>query len=494
MGTPTETPIISPEKSTHPWLKQLNVSFIPGPMNRLLEEVFGNLEKYFAYFGHQVDPTPTDATDIIFTTAKFGDPMPWREALIFNTRRRFGLTRTPALVTLLQVTRGDFNTALDKFKIPLQKEQPDPDDYAYPGLAPNAYRVLHEQGRRGGAILSLERLVQAQSKCLRNILVVGDEFPETAYIFDLVGAHPSTDATEESIFYGDLVLRLVTTMSTYEITEHEVVEPPIEKDLWEKLATPPMMVASAKELGRRNFFTDMVVISDLVSVPAVTEAVSSQYSEGCFVTWEPKLDALLTTITGSARPVDKGNISEDDLAVIVGVRPDGMGAKVRRVKGKDNSPPSSEAVEMRGMDYGLPEITLAPEWGVSNKVPVIRSKLHGHRGIASYNPDLVEFIPLPIEFYNYPVSCATETQATGIIKTFARSATLNNPDDPRQVAFTVLPGHGVVIAEKWVYGKAPFEVMWNLMDNQDLQVDNYIPQGFFSYQPGSDGLYHIDTR
>ena len=99
-----------------------------------------------------------------------------------------------------------------------------------------------------------------------------------------------------------------------------------------------------------------------------------------------------------------------------------------------------------------------------------------------------------MEYYHYPVSCATEAQATGIINTFARSVILNNPEDPRPVAFTVLPGHGVVIAEKWVYGYAPFELMWKMMDNGDLQVDNYIPQGYFRYLPEPDGLLHIDLE
>jgi hypothetical protein len=78
--------------------------------------------------------------------------------------------------------------------------------------------------------------------------------------------------------------------------------------------------------------------------------VSNQYSEGCFSTWDPTLGALVATVTGSARPLTKDNITEDDLAVIVGVRPDGKGALVRHVEGKDNVPPSSESLEMIGMD------------------------------------------------------------------------------------------------------------------------------------------------
>jgi len=192
--------------------------------------------------------------------------------------------------------------------------------------------------------------------------------------------------------------------------------------------------------------------------------------------------------------VDKGDITEDDLAVIVGVRSDGMGALVRHVAGKRNDPPSSEAVELRGMDGVLPTITLGPEWTTTpTQVPVVRSKLHGHRGIAAYDPRRVEFVPLDPPYYHYLVSCATGAQAEGIKKAFGRSQTLQNPEDPRQLAFTVLPGHGVVIAEKWVPGAAPFQTMWEYMDAGYLQVDNLIPQGPMEYAAGPDGRMALRT-
>jgi hypothetical protein len=65
---------------------------------------------------------------------------------------------------------------------------------------------------------------------------------------------------------------------------------------------------------------------------------------------------------------------------------------------------------------------------------------------------------------------------------------------PRQVAFTVLPGHGVVIVEKWVVGAAPFQVMWESMDAGYLQVDNRIPQGPMAYVPGPGGRLYVTSR
>jgi hypothetical protein len=241
------------------------------------------------------------------------------------------------------------------------------------------------------------------------------------------------------------------------------------------------MAMAGQALGERGFFTETVFIPKLTQVPAVGDAVASQYSEGCFATWDAALDSLIATVTGSARPVDKGHITEDDLAVIVGVRPDGGGALIRQVIGGRNDSPSTESVEMMDMDSALPTIALGPAWGISALVPVVRSKLHGHRGISGYDPRLVEYIPLDPPYYRYLVSCATEAQAQVIKESFARSETLWNPDDPRQVAFTVLPGHGAFIVEKWVAGKAPFQVIWEYMDAGSLTVASRIPQGDMTY-------------
>jgi hypothetical protein len=433
--------------------------------------------------GHDVLPEPEQGTDVLLTTAPYGEPLSWREALLFTARRRFGFVQAPLIFTLLHATPEEFRATLDRFALALAKEPPDPGDFAFPGMAPQAFGTLYEQGQRGGPILSLVRLLQSQAKSIRIILVIGDERPIEAYTFDLVGAHPRSDASQGEAFYDDLALRIVTAASTHEITDHQVRDEPVPYTLWQTLRTPDAMRRAGHELGKRHFFTEMVRVADLVSVPAVHEAVANQYSEGCFATWDPILDALIVTVTGSARPVDKDNLTEDELAVITGVRPDGFGAQVRHVDGKRNDPPSSEAVEMMEMDSRLPLIELGPEWEVRKEVPVARSKLHGHRGVKAYDPTCVEHVPLDPAYYHYPVSCSTEAQAWAIKAAFARSQSLGNPSDPRHLVFTVLPGHGVMLVEKWVQGKEPLQVFWEFMDSGLLEIDNHIPQGPLVFIP-----------
>jgi hypothetical protein len=471
-----------PSAVTHSWLQKISVVFVPGESTPLLKRFSENLLAHFRQNGHRILDHPEGGVDVLLTTAIFGHPINWRDAMLFTARRRFHLDHVPLVFTIVHATPQQFQQSLDHFEKALIKEPPDQNDFDFPGMTPNAYRTLYEQGRRGGPILSLVRMVQSQSMSIRVILLIGDDEPIEAYTFDLVGAHPRSLASKDEFFYEDLMLRVVTAASTQEVTEHQITANIISNSEWKRLSTPLAMRTAGRELGRRNFFTEMVRVANLVSAPAIHEAVSSQYSEGCYATWEPKIDALVTTITGSARPVSKDNLSDNELAVIVGLRQDGLGALVREVEGKRNDPPSSEAVEMLLMDRSLPRITLGTEWaevtGASEKdVPVIRSKLHGHRGVKTFDPSLVEHVYLDPPYYHYPVSCSTEAQARAITTAFARSEALLDPNDPRKIIFTILPGHGIVIAEKWVLGKKPFEVIWEAMDSGKIEIDRLVPQG-----------------
>ncbi|MGD9092993.1 MAG: hypothetical protein PVF74_09090, partial [Anaerolineales bacterium] len=431
-------------QEVHPWLSKVHVAYVKGPtVTPLGGEVIEKVLNAFKNLGHTIQDKPTNDTDIILTTAAYGEPISWRKTLALIARMKYRLDHLPTVFTLVHATPEQFDEMLDYFDKVLQKEEPDPADYKFPGLADDAYDVLHKHGRRGGPIMAASRVIQAQAKCLHVLLLIGDDTPQRVYHFDLVGGYPQSKADDLNSMYVNIALRMVTTVSTREITNHQVVAELVPYSLWQTLDTPNAMRIAAQELGKRHFFTDMVRINDIVKVPAVQEAIHSQYSEGCFATWDPKLGGLISTVTGSARPVDKDNITENDLAVIVGVRADGEGAVVRHVENKVNDPPSSEAVELILMDESLPQIELnESEWGISATVPVARSKLHGHRGVSAFNPELVEYVPLDAAYYNYPVTCATEAQARGIHSAFSRSEALLNPDDTRQVVFTVLPTHG----------------------------------------------------
>lgn len=461
---------------THSWLKQLSISYIPGPTTTLSDRVASDLIGHFQQEGHRTPSLPSPETDVILTTARLGEPLGWREAFMFTARRRFGLKHVPTVFTIVHATPGQFREWMVKVEA-LLKEDP---EIAPPfdGVPESASHTLHQQGKRGGAILYLLRIIQIQSKCIRVLLVIGEEKPQSAFVFDLVGAHPQIKYDDPPAFYRDIATRILTAASTSEITNHETVEPPIRRGEWEGLTSIEEMTRASHELGKRDFFTEMIKVSQVAEIPGFSEAISQQYSEGCFATWEPKINGLLTTITGSARPVRKENITDKDLAVIVGIKPGRDGALIRNVEGHPNHPPSSEAVEMIGMDLALPKITHKD----GAQVPVIRSKLHGHRGVRSFDWTRVEYVPLSESYLHYPVSCSTDAQYRAVQEAFSRSYSLQNPHDSRQIVFTVLPGHGLVIVEKWVEGKAPFQVIWEAMDSKNIEITNRIPQGPFIFE------------
>jgi hypothetical protein len=410
----TKSESVTTPRFSHKWLKKLRIVFIPGESTPLLDEFSSRLMERFEYHGHQILSDPKDDPDVLITTARFGKALNWRKSMLLTARIRYKLDHSPTVVTLVHARPEEFRATLKHFEQALAKEPPDPDDFNFPGLTDKAYHTLYEQGRRGGPILSVVRLVQSQAMSIRNILVVGERQPEEAYTFDLVGAHPRTEASLGEAFYDDLALRITTAASTHEITQHEILDETISQEVWESLNTPSAMRQAGLELGKRNFFTEMVMVSNLVNAPAVQDAVASQYSEGCFATWDPEINALIATVTGSARPVEKDNLTDDELAVIVAVKPDGTGARVRLVEGNRNDPPSSEAVELIDMDSQLPMIQLDQGWDFKAQVPVARSKLHGHRGVKSYDPERVEHVYLDQPYYHYPVSCSTEAQARAI--------------------------------------------------------------------------------
>ena len=260
MQIPSE--VLKVANPTHSWLKQIEVSFTPGaaPMSGMLEELVDGLLDKFKDLGHTVVEKPTDNTDVLLTTAQFEESVPWRKALLFTVRHKFGLKESPVIYTVVQMKPKQFDEAISHLRTALAKKPVDPKDFLFEGLSPDSPRVLIEQGLRGGPIMALMRLIQARTKSIRILLTVGDEHPQRLYHFDLVGAFPESDYTSANAFYTDIVLRMVTTESTHEITNHQVMEPMVTRETWEAMSTPEAMTRAGKELGKRNFFTDMVRI------------------------------------------------------------------------------------------------------------------------------------------------------------------------------------------------------------------------------------------
>jgi hypothetical protein len=472
----------------HTFLRRVHLAAVGGPSTPVLDRVVSGLRAAFTSLGHCWENAPNAQTDAFITTARLHEPVSWRHSPLFVGRKQWQLQHKPATYALVHATTAQFRDLLGHFGAALAKQPAEPRDFALPGLAEKAWEVLCDQGRRGGPMLCIARLVQSQAKSLRVLLVVGDEAPVEAYLFDLAGAYPRISGGDLTRFCGEVVLRIATQLSTREVTMHRAEGAPIARCLWQRSSGREAMLAISRELGHREFFTRMVRVADLVDVPALTDALAQQYSEGCFATFDPLLQAQIVTVTGSSQPVAKMSIVEDDLAVIGPVLDGGHGVAVHQVENLRNDPPSSEAVEFEAIDAVLPRTLPPAEFGVSEPIPVVRSKLHGHRGVAGYDPRTVEFVPLEPAYYDYLVSCSTEAQAVGIAAAFRRSKALRDPSDPRTVVFTVLPGHGMLMVEKWVPGRRPFEELLRAMDEQRIAIARGVPQGWMHYVAVEDRM------
>jgi hypothetical protein len=480
-------PSIEPHPS-HTFLRRVRLAAVRGPSTPLLDEVLASVEQALRARGHEWTLEPDDRTDAFVTTARLHEPVSWRHSPLFTGRKRYGLAAKPATYTFVQTSEAQLQELVQRFEAALAKDPADPADFDLPGLSSNAWQVLRDQGSRGGAMMCIGRLLQAQSKSLRVVMVVGERTADTAYLFDLAGAYPRIDNEGEHGLCGDLALRIATHLSTREVTAHQVNGETIPRAVWQASTGRLAMLRVSRELGERAFFTKMVRIADLVDVPAIAGAVATQYSEGCFGTWDPVLQAQVVTVTGSQHPVVKASLQEDDLAVITGVLACGSGASVRTVEGLRNDPPSSEAVEFASIDQRLPRVRPPAAFGIEVAAPIVRSKLHGHRGVASYDPRRVEYVPLDAPFFHYLVSCSTEAQAHGVTAAFARSQALRDPADARTVVFTILPGHGLLAVEKWVPGTQPFDELLGAIDSSRLELSSGVPQGAMHYVPVGDRM------
>src|ERR1051325_5630205 len=89
---------------THSWLKKLCLSYVPGPSTELAERVASDLTHHFQEAGHHIPKNPSEETDIILTTAKFGEALGWREALMFTARSRYKLKHAPLVFTIVHAT------------------------------------------------------------------------------------------------------------------------------------------------------------------------------------------------------------------------------------------------------------------------------------------------------------------------------------------------------------------------------------------------------
>src|SRR3972149_12000431 len=102
-------------RPSHRWGRHISVAYVPGPTTRVIDETVTGLLEQLRKSGHEIREVPGPGTDVILTTALFGEPLRWREAMLFTARRRFGMEKSPTIFTLVHATPGQLKTAIDSF-------------------------------------------------------------------------------------------------------------------------------------------------------------------------------------------------------------------------------------------------------------------------------------------------------------------------------------------------------------------------------------------
>jgi hypothetical protein len=234
--TNPQTIDLSVNRHVHNWLRKTTIAFHPGPSTPLLENVASGLLEEFRLMGHTVQDAPSGKVDVILTTASLNRPVPWREALMFRSRRLFCLDTNPTVFTLIHARREELEQLLYHLGKAAAKPQADP-------------AVTTSRGWRRGPMRPYTNRGGEKGHSSPGPLAAGaiDEHPyhpagwgkmsPTRLTPSIWWGHPQTICTNLKAFYSELVLRILTAVSTHEITEHRLVDDPIDIT-WKSLTTP----------------------------------------------------------------------------------------------------------------------------------------------------------------------------------------------------------------------------------------------------------------
>jgi hypothetical protein len=237
--------------SRHRFLRAVRLAAVPGPATPLHDEILRGLAHAFETNGHSFTTTPDDRTDAFLTTGRWNEPIVWRASPMFVGRKQYRLNTKPSCYTIVHASRAQFDGTVERLTAALAKAAPDAGDFTFPGVPPTGWQVLHDQGHRGGPLMSIARLLQSQMKCLRILLVVGDARVEFAHLFDLAGAHPRIEMTSPERFYTDVALRMATQLSTREVTAHRVEGEAVPRAQWAAATAPASRANSAAAASSR---------------------------------------------------------------------------------------------------------------------------------------------------------------------------------------------------------------------------------------------------
>jgi len=329
-------------------------------------------------------------------------------------------------------------------------------------------------------VVSTARVAMGRIGSFKVVFVSGSGADEVTYC-TLEGGHP----TETHAKVDGLRDRLVASASAREVGGHfDVNNDAITQAAWNETKIPDEIVRAGHRMHQLGLLPQPQKISDYVS-PRMARVYERYlglkgFSEGMLFAVDPLTGTTMVTASGSW-DVDKRALHRDEVTALSGIVEGRV--QVQAPFGVRPKGPSVEALEVLSLLDAAPRIRLSPDgangWRLDPEgqieVPIIRSGIHAHIGVASADEAVVETIEPDRKNYPYGFGCGTDLMCEVARSTVERSSAINDPKDRRRFVRWPMLYHGEMVVELWKEGaeNVTFEGLLDLFDNAKSNAINF---------------------
>lgn len=284
------------------------------------------------------------------------------------------------------------------------------------------------------------------------------------------GGHPS-DRVEIA---GRVCDRIITAACATEVAGRcDVETDAITAADWAAARVPRALAAAGRRMGGLSLLPAPQRLGDYVSQQLAVAYEKflglKGFSEGMLFAYDPELEALVVTASGTY-DVDKRFLTREDV-VAVEYRLNGGRLRILAPVGVTPKGPSVEAWEVCALLAAAPRVRVsrngAGQWeydpGGEREVPAIRGGLHAHVGVSYADPELIETIVPDRSRFPYGFGCGTDLMIDVAQATIGRSSAIWDLDDGRAYVRWPMLYHGEMAVEVWRDG-LPGEPLKGLLD------------------------------
>ncbi|KUH39024.1 MULTISPECIES: hypothetical protein [Streptomyces] len=284
--------------------------------------------------------------------------------------------------------------------------------------------------------------------------------------------------------------RLVTAACARQVAEdYDTVRDAITAEAWEAGGTPERLAAAGRRMGELGLLSPPLRVSDFVS-----EQLADMYeiymgvrgfSEGMLFAFDPELDCLVVSASGSW-DVDKRALTREQVVAVEPRLADGRRLRVLAPSGVLPMQPSVETWEVCALMESCPTVRVAKDpsgtWVLDpngeREVPLIRAGVHAHVGVTSSDDAVIETVEPDREEFPYGFGCGTDLTVELARNTVRRSRAVNDPGDPRAYVRWPLLYHGEMAVELWKPGlpSQPFQGLLDLYGTAVRFTPDDVPQ------------------